>query len=116
MRSRLASRQHRRHKIPVLISPNAWFFPCTRQLRLLATRTRQKRDGAATRTSFDAVAGMSRRLANVLKADGLVHGDRVAVGRQSQFYPNIAQHWAHDLGLNRKFEDWTPEYGWWLEK
>jgi len=21
---------------------------------------------------------------------------------------NIAQHWAHDLGINRKFEDWTP--------
>jgi 2,4-dienoyl-CoA reductase-like NADH-dependent reductase (Old Yellow Enzyme family) len=42
--------------------------------------------------------------------------DLIAVGRQSQFNPNIAQHWAHDLGLNRKFEDWTPEYGWWLEK
>jgi acetyl-CoA synthetase len=36
-------------------------------------------DGAATRTSFDEVAGMSRRFANVLKADGLVRGDRVAV-------------------------------------
>src|SRR6202171_2978346 len=24
--------------------------------------------------------------------------------------------WAHDLGINRRFEDWTPEYGWWLEK
>jgi len=43
-------------------------------------------------------------------------GDLIAVGRQSQFNPNIAQHWAHDLGLNRKFEDWTPEFGWWLEK
>jgi 2,4-dienoyl-CoA reductase-like NADH-dependent reductase (Old Yellow Enzyme family) len=42
--------------------------------------------------------------------------DLIAVGRQSQFNPNIAQHWAHDLGLNRKFEDWIPEYGWWLEK
>jgi 2,4-dienoyl-CoA reductase-like NADH-dependent reductase (Old Yellow Enzyme family) len=42
--------------------------------------------------------------------------DLIAVGRQSQFNPNIAQHWAHDLGINRKFEDWTPEYGWWLEK
>jgi hypothetical protein len=21
-----------------------------------------------------------------------------------------------DLGLNRKFEDWPAEYGWWLEK
>jgi acetyl-CoA synthetase len=36
-------------------------------------------DGATTRTSFDEVAEMSRRFANVLKADGLVQGDRVAV-------------------------------------
>src|SRR5271170_4696423 len=36
-------------------------------------------DGEATRTSFDQLAGMSRRFANVLKADGLVRGDRVAV-------------------------------------
>jgi 2,4-dienoyl-CoA reductase-like NADH-dependent reductase (Old Yellow Enzyme family) len=42
--------------------------------------------------------------------------DLVAVGRQSQFNPNIAHHWAHDLGINHRFEDWTPEYGWWLEK
>src|ERR1700709_1178477 len=42
--------------------------------------------------------------------------DLIAIGRQSQFNPNIAQHWAHDLGINRRFEDWTPEYGWWLEK
>ena len=42
--------------------------------------------------------------------------DLIAIGRQSQFNPNIAHHWAHDLGINRKFEDWTPEYGWWLEK
>jgi len=40
----------------------------------------------------------------------------VAIGRQSQYNPNIAHHWAHDLGINRRFEDWTPEYGWWLEK
>src|SRR6202048_1758717 len=36
-------------------------------------------EGAATRTSFDEVAEMSRRFANVLKADGLARGDRVAV-------------------------------------
>src|ERR1700692_4216788 len=36
-------------------------------------------DGGAARTSFDEVAEMSRRFANVLKADGLVRGDRVAV-------------------------------------
>jgi len=42
--------------------------------------------------------------------------DLIAVGRQSQFNPNIAHHWADDLGINRKFEDWAAEYGWWLEK
>ena len=42
--------------------------------------------------------------------------DLIAIGRQSQFNPNIAHHWAHDLGINRKFEDWAGEYGWWLEK
>ena len=36
-------------------------------------------DGAATRTTFDEIAEMSRRFANVLKADGLERGDRVAV-------------------------------------
>src|ERR1700688_4986083 len=36
-------------------------------------------DGGATRTSFDELAAMSRRFANVLKADGLALGDRVAV-------------------------------------
>ena len=36
-------------------------------------------DGAATRTSFDEVAEMSRRFANVLRQDGLGRGDRVAV-------------------------------------
>src|SRR6202158_4028138 len=36
-------------------------------------------DGGATRHSFDDVGGASRRFANVLKADGLERGDRVAV-------------------------------------
>src|SRR6266536_1720602 len=36
-------------------------------------------DGATTRTSFDEAAEASRRFANVLKADGLARGDRVAV-------------------------------------
>src|ERR1700728_881619 len=36
-------------------------------------------DGGAQRTSFDDVSDMSRRFAGVLKADGLVRGDRVAV-------------------------------------
>ena len=50
------------------------------------------------------------------QAEAIVqHGqaDLIAVGRQSQFNPNIAQHWAHDLDINEKFEDWTPEFGWW---
>ena len=42
--------------------------------------------------------------------------DLIAVGRQSQYNPNIAHHWAHDLGINCRFENWPPEYGWWLEK
>ncbi|WGS21982.1 MULTISPECIES: acyl-CoA synthetase [unclassified Bradyrhizobium] len=36
-------------------------------------------DGGTTRTSFDEIAEASRRFANVLDADGLVRGDRVAV-------------------------------------
>src|SRR5216683_1679743 len=35
--------------------------------------------GKTTRTTFDEVADKSRRFANVLKADGLARGDRVAV-------------------------------------
>ena len=44
------------------------------------------------------------------------HADLIAVGRQAQFNPNIPLHWAHDLGLNDKFQMWGAEYGWWLEK
>jgi acetyl-CoA synthetase len=36
-------------------------------------------DGAATRTTFDEMRDLSSRFANVLKADGLSRGDRVAV-------------------------------------
>jgi len=36
-------------------------------------------DGAAQRTSFDEMRALSRRFANVLRADGLARGDRVAV-------------------------------------
>src|SRR3984957_12018602 len=35
-------------------------------------------DGGAQRTSFDDISEMSRRFANVLKADGLKRGDRAA--------------------------------------
>src|SRR2546429_1706489 len=36
-------------------------------------------DGGTTRTTFDEIADASRRFANVLDADGVVRGDRVAV-------------------------------------
>jgi acetyl-CoA synthetase len=36
-------------------------------------------DGSSRRTSFDELADMSRRFANVLVADGLARGDRVAL-------------------------------------
>jgi acetyl-CoA synthetase len=36
-------------------------------------------DGSSRHTSFDELASMSRRFANVLKADGLARGDRVAL-------------------------------------
>src|SRR5690349_19510653 len=36
-------------------------------------------NGATQRLSFDEMAALSRRFASVLKADGLVRGDRVAV-------------------------------------
>src|SRR3954467_15472693 len=36
-------------------------------------------DGGFTKTTFDEVADASRRFANVLDADGLSRGDRVAV-------------------------------------
>jgi acetyl-CoA synthetase len=36
-------------------------------------------DGSSRRTSFDELAAMSRRFANVLKADGVARGDRVAL-------------------------------------
>jgi 2,4-dienoyl-CoA reductase-like NADH-dependent reductase (Old Yellow Enzyme family) len=42
--------------------------------------------------------------------------DLIAVGRQAQFNPNLALHWEHELGINTRFEDWSPEFGWWLEK
>src|ERR1700738_996309 len=56
-------------------------------------------DGAATRTSFDEVAEMSRRFANVLKADGLVRGDRVAVFLSQSLELPIAHMAAFRAGL-----------------
>ena len=56
-------------------------------------------DGAATRTSFDEVADFSRRFANVLEADGLVRGDRVAVFLSQSLELPIAHLAAFRAGL-----------------
>ena len=56
-------------------------------------------DGVATRTSFDEVADFSRRFANVLKADGLVRGDRVAVFLSQSLELPIAHLAAFRAGL-----------------
>lgn len=42
--------------------------------------------------------------------------DLIAIARQAQFNPNLPLHWAHELGLNTRFEMWGEEYGWWLNK
>jgi 2,4-dienoyl-CoA reductase-like NADH-dependent reductase (Old Yellow Enzyme family) len=57
---------------------------------------------------------------------GLINEHDLGIWNEAQvdsFRPLIAfmkrqgaHHWAHDLGINRRFEDWSPEYGWWLEK
>ncbi|SCB40467.1 acetyl-CoA synthetase [Bradyrhizobium shewense] len=56
-------------------------------------------NGATTRTSFDEVADMSRRFANVLKADGLSRGDRVAVFLSQSLELPIAHMAAFRSGL-----------------
>src|SRR3954464_11253587 len=56
-------------------------------------------DGGITRTSFDEVADLSRRFANVLKADGLVRGDRVAVFLSQSLELPIAHLAAFRAGL-----------------
>src|SRR5271170_4258035 len=56
-------------------------------------------DGEATRTSFDEVAEASRRFANVLKADGLKRGDRVAVFLSQSLELPIAHTAAFRAGL-----------------
>src|SRR3979490_3430210 len=47
-------------------------------------------DGGATRHSFDDISDFSRRFANVLKADGLARGDRVALFHPQPLEPPIA--------------------------
>src|SRR6266513_1310043 len=56
-------------------------------------------DGRATRTSFDDVSDFSRRFANVLKADGLARGDRVAVFLSQSLELPIAHMAAFRSGL-----------------
>jgi acetyl-CoA synthetase len=56
-------------------------------------------DGGATRTSFDEVSDFSRRFANVLKADGLVRGDRVAVFLSQSLELPVAHMAAFRAGL-----------------
>ncbi|HTF79614.1 MAG TPA: AMP-binding protein, partial [Bradyrhizobium sp.] len=56
-------------------------------------------DGGATRTSFDEISDFSRRFANVLKADGLARGDRVAVFLSQSLELPIAHMAAFRAGL-----------------
>jgi acetyl-CoA synthetase len=56
-------------------------------------------DGGATRHSFDEVSDFSRRFANVLKADGLARGDRVAVFLSQSLELPIAHMAAFRAGL-----------------
>ena len=56
-------------------------------------------DGGATRHSFDDISGFSRRFANVLKADGLARGDRVAVFLSQSLELPIAHMAAFRAGL-----------------
>jgi len=56
-------------------------------------------DGGATRHSFDEISDFSRRFANVLKADGLARGDRVAVFLSQSLELPIAHMAAFRAGL-----------------
>jgi 2,4-dienoyl-CoA reductase-like NADH-dependent reductase (Old Yellow Enzyme family) len=40
--------------------------------------------------------------------------DLIAIGRESLFNPHWAHHAAQALGADPGFEDWAPQYGWWL--
>src|SRR5580704_16710607 len=56
-------------------------------------------DGSSRHTSFDELASMSRRFANVLKADGLARGDRVALFLSQSLELPIAHLAAFRAGL-----------------
>ena len=40
--------------------------------------------------------------------------DLIAIGRESLFNPHWPHHAAQALGADPGFEDWAPQYGWWL--
>ena len=56
-------------------------------------------NGAATRYSFDDLRKLSNRFANVLRADGLVRGDRLAVFLAQSPEAGIAHVAAHKSGM-----------------
>jgi 2,4-dienoyl-CoA reductase-like NADH-dependent reductase (Old Yellow Enzyme family) len=52
-------------------------------------------------------------------AEQIVRGGRadlICLGRQALFDPFWAHHAAEALGVNDGFSEWTPQYGWWLNK
>jgi len=63
-----------------------------------------------------AAVGMIRtpEFAEKILRDG--SADLIFIGRQALFNPFWARHAAEALGVNQNFEDWPPQYGWWLEK
>jgi len=63
-----------------------------------------------------AAVGMIRtpQFAERILAEG--KADLIFIGRQALFDPFWAHHAAESLGVNKGFVDWTPQYGWWLEK
>jgi 2,4-dienoyl-CoA reductase-like NADH-dependent reductase (Old Yellow Enzyme family) len=63
-----------------------------------------------------AAVGMIRtpEFAEKILRDG--SADLIFIGRQALFNPFWARHAAEALGVNQNFEDWPPQYGWWLDK
>ena len=71
-----------------------------------ASAARPRLPGALRRTGSQASGHRDdggRHHSRSEQAEAILQNDQadlIAVGRQSQFNPNIAQHWAHDLGIN----------------
>jgi 2,4-dienoyl-CoA reductase-like NADH-dependent reductase (Old Yellow Enzyme family) len=95
------------------ISGSATAAQVTRSLGFQVPFAERVRKEAEIATMAVGIILEARQAESILQKG---QADLIAVGRQSQFNPNIAHHWAHELGINNRFEDWTPEYGWWLEK